>query len=153
MDMIGKRVQRCNERITPHFSLRFDGKLSRFLTIEMRKRKHYIARLRQSHTLRCVTIVVLWIATVASIPQVTVVAAPLASHVQRILPPDPIPIASPSHFNRSTAEDAEFSTDVLSEADLEEHLHTYTILEHCCSEHARILTSSLIYTQTTSSYL
>jgi hypothetical protein len=119
----------------------------------MKKPKNYIDRLRQCRTLRGMTIIVLWMAMLASIPQVDFNAAFTSSQVQKILPPDPIPVASPGNLIRATIEYAEFFVVVFSKADLEKHLHIYTILEQCSSEHARALTSVFIYTQTTSSFL
>jgi hypothetical protein len=119
----------------------------------MKKPKNYIDRLRHCRTLRGMTIIVLWTAMLASIPQVDFNAAFTSSQVQKILPPDPIPVASPGTLIRATIEYAEFFVVVLSKADLEKHLHIYTILEQCSSEHARVLTSVFIYTQTTSSFL
>jgi hypothetical protein len=119
----------------------------------MKKPKYYIDRLRQSRALRGLTIIVLWVAMLASIPQVDINAAFASSQVQKILPPDPIPVASPSNLIRITIEYAEFYVVVFSKTDLEKILHIYTILEQCSSEHARALTSVFIYTQTTSSFL
>jgi hypothetical protein len=119
----------------------------------MKEPEYFIDRLRQSRTLRGMTIVVLWIALLAPIPQVDINAAFVSSQVQKILPPDPIPVASPSNLIRATIDYAEFFVVVLSKADLDKHLHIYTILEHCSSDHARALTSVFVYTQTTSSFL
>jgi hypothetical protein len=119
----------------------------------MKKRKSYIDRLRQSRSLRGMTILILWMAMLASIPQMNFNAPFASSQDQKILPPDPIPAASPSNLIRVTIESAEFIVVVLSKADFEKHLHIYTILEQCSSEHARELTSVFVYTQTTSSFL
>jgi hypothetical protein len=119
----------------------------------MKKPKYYIDRLRQSRTLRGMIIIVLWMTMLASIPQMDYNAAYASSQVQKILPPDSIPVASPGNLIRATIEYAEFFVVVLSKADLEKHLHIYTILEQCSSEHARALTGVFIYTQTTSSFL
>jgi hypothetical protein len=149
--MIGKRVERCNE--SRNGVLRFDGKLIRFSIIGMKKPMYHIEIFRQSLTSRWITIIVLWITMITSIPSTDVNAAFAASHVHRILPSDPIPVASPGHLNKTTPEYAEFSTVIINTADLEEHLHTYLPFELRSLEHAHLLTSALIYTQTTSSYL
>jgi hypothetical protein len=119
----------------------------------MDKSKCCIDKLRRSRTLHGVTIMVLWIAMVASIPPVEFNTAFASSDVQKILPQETIPAASPSNLVRTTMEYAESFVVVLSKADLEKHLHIYTILEQCSSEHARALTSVFLYTQTTSSFL
>jgi hypothetical protein len=151
VNMIGKRVERCNEYRNE--VLRFDGKLSRFLRLLMKKPTCYVDRLRQNRTLRGMTILILWMAMLISIPQVDLNAAYASSQVQKILPPDSIPVTSPSNHLRLSTEYGEFSVLVLNAADLEKYLHTYTILDQCSSDHARALSSVLLYTQTTSSFL
>jgi hypothetical protein len=144
-------VERCNE--CGETLLRFERKLSRFLSIEMKKHRCHIGQFRQNLAVRWTSILVLWIAVITSIPHVNVDSNSTAFDIQRILPPDPIPCASPGHLIKTIPEFAEYSSMVLNTADLEEHLLTYSTLELCSLEHAFILLSSLIYTQTTSSYL
>jgi hypothetical protein len=119
----------------------------------MKKTKSYFNRLRQSRALRGMTIIVLWMAMLTSIPQVNFSAVFVSSQIQKILPADSIPVTSPGNLIRATTEYAESFIVVLDKANLERHLHIYTILEQCSSEHARALTSVFIYTQTTSSFL
>jgi hypothetical protein len=133
--------------------LRFDENVSTFLAHFMKKPKHHINRLRQNRALHTITIIVLWIAVLASIPQGNIEAANTSSRVQKFLPADSMPIASPSDHLKVSTEYGEFSIVVLNAADIENHLHTYTILEQCSSDHARAFTSVLLYTQTTSSFL
>jgi hypothetical protein len=62
----------------------------------------------QSRTPRGMTIIVLWMAMLASTPQVDINATFASSQVQKIIPPDPIPVAFPSNLIRATIEYAEF---------------------------------------------
>jgi hypothetical protein len=149
--MIGKRTERCNE--TQNDVLRFGGNLSRFYRFLMKKSKSFIDRLRQIPSLRGMTIIALWIAMLASIPQIDINITVTSSQVQKILPPNPSPVACPSNLIKVSIEYAVFSVIELSAADLEKYLHTYTIFEQYSSEHARALINVLLYTQTTSSFL
>jgi hypothetical protein len=149
--MIGKRVEMCNE--CRNEVLRFGENVSTFLAYFMKKPKHHINRLRQNRTLHSITIIVLWIAVLASIPHGDIEADHTSSRIQKFLPADSMPIASPSDHLKVSTEYGEFSVVVLDAADIENHLHTTTILEQCSSDHARAFTSVLLYTQITSSFL
>jgi hypothetical protein len=144
-------VERCNEcrkRV-----LRFERKLCRFLMIQMKRSQHHIGLLRQSHILHFVTTLILGISTLISIPQVDIQTAIAAPRIQRILLPDSTPITLPSILTKSSPEYTGFFVIVLSNVVLEKHLHINTTLAQGSSDHARIFTSLLLYTQTTSSFL
>ena len=149
--MIGKRVERCNGQ--PLSQLRFGRKLSRFLEIAMKPNYYTIDRLRQSYFMHWAAMIILSIAILVSVPHFNFHIDSISSHIHKIVPLDTIPLASPGQLSRQTNETAEFSSDVINLADLEEHLQIFSTLEQRSLFYARTFTSSLIYTQTTSSYL
>jgi hypothetical protein len=133
--------------------IEFRQKTRYFLTHLMNYQIFNIDRLRRSLTLRSITVIVLWIAMFASVPQLDLQTADASLHVQKIIHPDSIPAASPAYHNRITNDYAEFIVVVLSKADIEKHLHVITILDKYLSDHSQSLTRAFIYSQTTSSFL
>jgi hypothetical protein len=119
----------------------------------MSRKNRIIVRLRQSQALRCVALVVLWIATTASLPLVQVSPSPSSQHEQKILAPDPIPLASPGHQSKSVQEFSGFSAIMLGVGIAEEQHCIYYPLDRRSPEHSRLLAVALVYTQTTSSFL
>lgn len=98
-------------------------------------------------------LVILWITSVASLPLVRVNPTKFSQQEQKILPPDPIPVASPSHHSKSIQEYSELSEIALSKGILEENCYVHFHCEGYSLEYARLLTTALIYTQITSSFL
>ena len=131
--------------------MRFVGKVIRFLPIDMRKQKYYISRLRQCSSLRYATIVILWIVIVVSIPIVNIDSISVSSQVQRIISQDRVPATSPRYLTKSTLDYPEFSIIHLNDVSLKKQYQTY--VKYCYSTNTQLLTNSLIYTQTTSSFL
>jgi len=103
--------------------------------------------------LRGITVIILWIAMLASAPQTNLHIACIQSEVQEILLPALITAAPPAFIVKTTIEHAEFISAELSKTDIEKHLHITAILDRFLSEYARALTRAFIYTQTTSSFL
>jgi hypothetical protein len=114
---------------------------------------HYIVRLRHNRSLCYLNILLLWIAMINSIPAMDLNAALESSSTQRILPVNPVPLASPSILSKSAPEFSEILTILIHEPVFEKQVHIYTTLEHSSLAYIRVLTHSLLYTQTTSSYL
>jgi len=119
----------------------------------MRNNNHYIVRLRHNPALCYLNIILLWIAMIISIPATDIDATPASSPTQRILPINPVPSASPRILSKSAPEFSEIFTILIYEPVFEKHVRIFTTLEHSSLAYARILTHSLLYTQTTSSYL
>jgi hypothetical protein len=90
---------------------------------------------------------------IISIPAMDIDAAPVSSSTQRILPVNPIPLASPRILSKSAPEYSEILTILIYEPVFEKHVRILTTLEHSSLAYIRIQTHSLLYTQTTSSYL
>jgi hypothetical protein len=112
-----------------------------------------MVHLRESPALRCIAVAFVLSASMISVPQANLNTVPTKSEAQKILPINPVPIASPGHINKSTPEFAELAITVLDKTDLSENLQIYTVLDNCSLGYSRILTSCLIYSQTTSSCL
>ena len=90
---------------------------------------------------------------VISIPAMDLHTAPESSPVQRILPVDIIPSTSPRILSKSAPEFSEILIILIHEPVFEKHIHISTTLKHSSLAYLRILTHSLLYTQTTSSDL
>jgi len=90
---------------------------------------------------------------IISIPATDLHAAPQSSSEQRILPMNPVPFASPRILSKSAPEYSEIFILLIHEPVFEKHVRIFTMHEHLSLAYVRILAHSLLYTQTTSSYL
>jgi hypothetical protein len=151
--MIGKRVLRCNEHKTLHFSLPLDGKLCRFLTRTMKQKKYTLIHIRQSAALRMITLAVLFISIITSVSHEQRPTSPLPNRIQKIVLPDLVPAASPGHISKVSSERELFSWIKLDYTDPEEHILIFSARKLCSPDHARLMSRFLVYTQTTSSFL
>ena len=90
---------------------------------------------------------------IISIPAMDLDAAPISSPTQKILPVNLFPLASPRILSKSAPEFSEILIILVHEPVFERPAYISTTLELSSYTHVRLLTRSLLYTQTTSSYL
>jgi len=114
---------------------------------------NFTPRLHRSLIVHITMIVLILISALASTSPLPIDKPIYQNNIQRVLPADIIPTISSGNSVKTTTDGIDFSRVLIDYNNPEEYLHIHTTLEQCSSDHARTLTSVLVYTQTTSSYL